>query len=117
VFAKTCFEMRKWQSGSPGAVGIGGTKRGSGNMRTEKGYRFSLQFPAATKEQRQIGELLERLRSKKSRFIVDALREYLAAHPEKWKTNSCNDAVGFSRDDLKDLIREVLAERGMVIQI
>jgi hypothetical protein len=88
-------------------------------MRTEKGYRFSLQFPGNTKEQRQIGEYLERLRSKKSRFVVEALREYLSAHPEKWKTGTgtCCDAGGFSREDLREIVREVLAERGMVIQL
>ena len=88
-------------------------------MRTEKGYRFSLQFPGNTKEQRQIGEYLEQLRSKKSRFVIEALREYLKAHPEKLNIGmgTCCDAVGLSRDDLKEIVREVLAERSMVIQL
>jgi len=88
-------------------------------MKTEKGYRFTLQFPDTTAYQRQIGEFLERLGYKKSRFIVMALSEYLAEHPEKMMSSGkLYPAIGgFSRDDMKDIIREVLAERGMMIQL
>jgi len=88
-------------------------------MRTENGFRFTLQFPDITAYQRQIGEFLERLGSKKSRFIVMALSEYLAEHPEKLRVSGKlhPNIGGFSRDDMKDIIREVLAERGMMIQL
>ncbi|MCL2301386.1 MAG: hypothetical protein FWC27_14680 [Firmicutes bacterium] len=88
-------------------------------MKTAKGYRYTLQFPDVTAYQRQIGEFLEQLGSKKSRFIVMALSEYLAEHPEKMKASGkLHPSIGsFSRDDMKDIVREVLAERGMVIQL
>jgi len=88
-------------------------------MRTEKGFRFTLQFPDTTACQRQIGEFLEQLGYKKSRFIVMALSEYLAEHPEKMESggNLLPGIGGFSREDMKDIIREVLAERGMLIQL
>ena len=88
-------------------------------MRTEKGYRFSLQFPGDTYEERLIGEFLEQLGSKKSRFVSEALREYLMSHPGRWKTGARlqPNISGLSREDLKDIIREVLAERGMMIQL
>ena len=38
-------------------------------MRTEKGFRFTLQFPDTTAYQRQIGEFLEQLGYKKSRSL------------------------------------------------
>jgi len=82
-------------------------------MRTENGYRFTLQFPCKTDQQRYIGEHLERLGSKKSSFIVKVLNEYLTHSPEQAQAG----VAGLSRDDLKDVIREVLAERGMVIQL
>ena len=80
-------------------------------MRTENGYRFTLQFPSQTEQQRFIGEYLEGLKSKKSSFILKVLGEYLARPPEGAAQ------VGLSRNDLKDIIREVLAEKGMVIQL
>jgi len=88
-------------------------------MKTENGYRFTLQFPDTTAYQRRIGEFLERLGSKKSRFIVMALNEYLAEHPEKLTPGGKlhPNISGFSREDLKDIVREVLAERGMMIQL
>jgi len=49
-------------------------------MKTKDGYRFSLSFLATTPEQEQVGELLEALGSKKSRFIVQVLSHYLQEH-------------------------------------
>ena len=51
-------------------------------MRKGDVYRLSLQFPANTLSQIQVGELLERLGSKKSQFIVMVLAEYIDQHPE-----------------------------------
>jgi len=88
-------------------------------MRTENGYRFTLQFSDTTAYQRRIGEFLERLGSKKSRFIVMALNDYLSEHPEKLTPGGKlhPNTSSFSREDLKDIVREVLAERGMMIQL
>jgi len=83
-------------------------------MRTENGgYRFTIQFPGKTDEQRYVGEYLERLGSKKGGLIVLALSEYLSQHSESGKIF----AFSFSRNDLKDAIRDVLSERGLVIQL
>ena len=48
----------------------------------DKKYRFSLQWGSETIEKKQVGELLERLRNRKSEFIVMAISEYLLNHPE-----------------------------------
>ena len=55
-------------------------------MQTEKGYRFTLQFPNRTESQIMVGELLERSGSKKSRLVVEAVAEYIGRHPETLTT-------------------------------
>lgn len=45
-------------------------------------FRFSLQFGSETEEQIRAGNLLERLGNKKSVIVVNALNDYLHAHPE-----------------------------------
>ncbi len=45
-------------------------------------YRFSLQFGSDSEEEQQAGEFLEKLGNRKSAVIVEALHEYLKAHPE-----------------------------------
>jgi len=82
-------------------------------MRTESGYRFTLQFPNKTDQQRFIGEYLEGLGSKKSSFIVTALSEHLTQPP--MRAQAC--IANLSRNELKDIIREALAERSLVIQL
>ena len=80
-------------------------------MRTEKGYKITLQFPAKTLEQRQAGEFLERLGSKKSRVVVQALTEYLQKYPDLLEVggNIQVAAIGFTKEDVLALIREELA--------
>lgn len=51
-------------------------------MKKNGKYRFSLQFPAESEEQIQVGELLERLGNRKSAVIVEALYSFTVAHPE-----------------------------------
>ncbi len=51
-------------------------------MRTQGGYRFSLQFAADTEEQKRAGEFLERMGNRKSAIIVEALMTYLDANPK-----------------------------------
>lgn len=51
-------------------------------MKTEKGYRFSLQFAADTVDQVRVGDFLEKMGNRKSVIIVDAISHYLDLHPE-----------------------------------
>ena len=87
-------------------------------MRTEKGFRYTLQFPAENEVQLQVGGFLEHLGSKKSRFIVQVLAEYLEAHPELLEPGSKVQlsAAPISKDALRQLIQEVIAERGLLPQ-
>jgi len=81
-------------------------------MRTEKGYKVTLQFPARTAEQQQAGEFLERLGSKKSRVVVQALTDYLQRHPGLLESGGMihvDAAAGMTKDDVRALIREELA--------
>jgi len=87
-------------------------------LKDENTFRFSLQFSRSTEEQIRVGELLERMGNKKSRFIVQVINEYITAHPE---LTVHGDPVqiqvsssGFTREDLRKLIAELLAERGYI---
>ena len=51
-------------------------------MKREKHYRFSLQFQDDTSEKQMVGDFLNSLKSKKSRFIVSVVGAYLKEHPE-----------------------------------
>ena len=55
-------------------------------MLTDKGYRFTLQFPNRTESQVTVGELLERSGSKKSRLVVEAVAEYIERHTDTLTT-------------------------------
>ena len=80
-------------------------------MRTEKGYRFTLQFPANTTEQQQAGEFLERIGSKKSSVVVQALTDYLQKYPDLLEAGGTIQVTtaGVSMEDVRALIREELA--------
>ena len=83
-------------------------------MRKDGKYRFSLQFPAKTKEQIQAGELLERLGNRKSAVVVAALGEYLAAHPALLSPE-CRVEIravqNVSSEQLKEMVQKMLDER------
>lgn len=51
-------------------------------MKKDGKYRFSLQFPGETEAQIKVGELLEQIGNKKSAIIVEAVSDYIDAHPE-----------------------------------
>ena len=87
-------------------------------MKKDNVYRFTLQFPGKTEEQIQAGEFLERLGSKKSKFLVNVVSEYLQTHPEAMESNPKIhlETVRFSRDELKSILQELLAERGYNIE-
>ena len=84
-------------------------------MKKEKVYRYSLQFPGKTEEQMRAGELLEQLGSRKSRFIIRAINEYMDAHPDEVAVATLPRPIpvpAYSRDELRALLVEILAENG-----
>ena len=81
-------------------------------MRIDKGYRYTLQFPACTIDQQRAGEFLERVGSRKSCVIVQALTDYLQKHPDLLEVGGkihVDATTGLSRDEVRELIREELA--------
>lgn len=89
-------------------------------MRTEKGFRFTLQFPAYTAEQQQAGEFLERLGSKKSSVVVQALSELLQKNPDLLENGGTIQVTsanaGLSNEELRALIREELAKSRPILE-
>lgn len=83
-------------------------------MKRNGKYRFSLQFPDTTEENRVVGELLERMGNRKSTLIVDAVREYLLHHPELQEEN-CKIEISVTpmetTENLENLIRQMVEER------
>lgn len=83
-------------------------------MRKDGKYRFSLQFPETTEENRRVGELLERMGNRKSALIVDAVGEYLRHHPELQEEN-CKIEISMTpagvSAGLEHLIRQMVEER------
>ena len=51
-------------------------------MKTGDAYRFTLSWQKDTEERSIAGEFLEKLGNKKSKFIVQLICDYIAAHPE-----------------------------------
>ena len=82
-------------------------------MKKEGKYRFSLQFPDGTEENRRAGDFLEQLGNRKSAVVVAALNEYQDKHPadgeQQGKGRSRLPAV--SADIKKEL--EILVERAV----
>lgn len=80
-------------------------------MKTSDGYRFGLQFKAASDGHRQVGELMESLGNKKSELVVTAMLEYIRAHPEVLnKDNPVRviAAYGYSEETLTAKIEEMV---------
>jgi len=83
-------------------------------MKKDGKYRFNLQFPAETEEQVQAGELLERLGNRKSAVVVQALHDFLAAHPDLLHSEGkiqVNTTQSISFTQLEKRISEMLEER------
>lgn len=83
-------------------------------MKKDGKYRFSLQFPDATEENRIVGELLERMGNRKSILIIDAVREYLLHHPELQEEN-CKIEISMTpaetSENLEQLVRQMVEEK------
>jgi hypothetical protein len=86
-------------------------------MKKEKVYRYSLQFPGKTEEQVRVGELLEQLGSRKSRFLIRAVSDFIDSHPEEVAMYTFARSLPaptptYSREELRSLLIELLAEHG-----
>ena len=57
-------------------------------MRRDEKYRFSLSWGRDTAEKIAVGDLLEKLKNRKSDLIVQAVWEYIGNHPEVMAENA-----------------------------
>ena len=57
-------------------------------MRRDDKYRFSLSWGRDTAEKITVGDLLEKLKNRKSDLIVQAVWEYIGNHPEVMAENA-----------------------------
>ena len=57
-------------------------------MRRDDKYRFSLSWGRDTAEKFAVGDLLEKLKNRKSDLIVQAVWEYIGNHPEVMAENA-----------------------------
>ena len=82
-------------------------------MKTYNRYRFSLQWTAETTEKVQVGEFINSLGNRKSEFIITAVTEYIAAHPEV-RINGQKPQViikpSFTHEELEKMVRAIVAE-------
>jgi len=82
-------------------------------VKTNDKYRFSLQWAAETTEKIQAGEFINSLGNRKSEFIITAVTEYIAAHPEV-RINGQKPQVFikpcFTHSELEEMVRAIIAE-------
>lgn len=80
-------------------------------MKTTDGYRFTLQFSANSDDYIRAGEVLERLRHKKSDLVVRAICEYLDRHPEIEAGVPVRIEIRkelLRRDELEAIVRDIV---------
>lgn len=84
-------------------------------MKKDGKYRFSLQFGSDSEKQVRAGEFLERLGKKKSIVVVEALNDYLLAHPELQEAHGrkieVNVSDRYDRRKIEQIIRTILEEK------
>ena len=84
-------------------------------MKKDGKYRFSLQFGSDSEKQVRAGEFLERLGKKKSIVVVEALNDYLLAHPELQEVRGRKIEVkvsgGYDRHKIEQIIRSIVEEK------
>lgn len=82
-------------------------------MKKDGKYRFSLQFPDSTEENRLAGEFLEQFGNRKSAVVVAALNEYQENHPEV--ESGCKIQISvtsaISKEELEQMVRKVVEEK------
>lgn len=89
-------------------------------MKKDGKYRFSLQFSDETEEQREVGDLLERLGNRKSTVVVAAVGEYILAHPELQGKNSKIEvriSSGITQEKIEQMVRTLVDERLAILQV
>lgn len=84
-------------------------------MKKDGKYRFSLQFGSDSEKQVRAGEFLESLGKKKSIVVVEALNDYLLAHPELKEAHGrkieVNVSGGYDRRRMEQIIRSIVEEK------
>ena len=84
-------------------------------MKRDGKYLFSLQFGSDSEKQVRAGEFLERLGKKKSIVVVEALNDYLLAHPELQEAHGrkieVNVSGGYDRHKIEQIIRSIVEEK------
>lgn len=89
-------------------------------MKKNGKYRFSLQFPCETEEQRKVGDLLDRLGNRKSAVVVAAVGEYILSHPELQLQNSKIEvriSSGITQEKIEQMVRSLIDERLATLQM
>ena len=74
-------------------------------------YRFTLQWGAETTEKTQADDLLKSLGNRKSEFIVMAIAEYLAAHPETLSPAQKIKIIvkpSFTKEQIESIVRNII---------
>ena len=84
-------------------------------MVSDDRYRFNLQWPRRSEEQRLAGDYLESLGNRKGAFVTMVVTDYLKAHPEL-ATGQTEMVIQYSytREELLRMIREAVAQFGPV---
>ena len=73
-------------------------------MSNKSRYEFHIQFPAISKQNIQVGEVLTRLGRRKSYYIIDAMYQYIQLHPELLSDNmSVHDGIEQSQNTKRSL--------------
>ena len=83
-------------------------------MKKDGKYRFTLQFPDDGESQRRAGDLLENLGNRKSIVVVDALNEYLDAHPELMQSRQrvrIHVQSDIGKAQIEQMIRSIVEEK------
>jgi hypothetical protein len=83
-------------------------------VKTSDKFRFSLQWGVDSFEKVQAGELLENLGNRKSEFVVLAVTEYLAAHPEALAAGRKLQIVvkpSYTHEQVKAIVLAVLEDK------
>jgi hypothetical protein len=86
----------------------------AGTMETPNKFRFTLQWGNESVEKVQAGKLLKKLGNRKSEFIVMAITEYIASHPDlQIPANTIKVIVkpGISQEQIESIVRTMLDDR------
>ena len=75
-------------------------------------YRYTIQFPAKSKEAVRAGEFLEKCKSKKGKVIVQAINELLDNHPEILEKGMViTQSSSLDEEEIKSLVERLIDEK------